>query len=90
MDKLSLAALEATLTLFLDEAWALAEVPTLRMLCRGLAEIEAQAQRIAAAIAAEMPGVEAAVIDEFSQMGSGSLPAQNLAHARRGGGQPAA
>ena len=32
VDKLPLAALEATLTLFLDEAWALAEVPTLRML----------------------------------------------------------
>ena len=32
--KLTLAALEATLSLFLDEAQALREVPTLRMLCR--------------------------------------------------------
>lgn len=78
VDKLSLAALEATLTLFLDEAWALAEVPTLWMLCRGLAEIDAQARRIASAICAATTGVEAAVIDGVSQMGSGSLPAQNL------------
>ena len=48
--KLTLAALEATLSLFLDEAQALREVPTLRMLCRGLAEIAAQAERIAEAI----------------------------------------
>jgi L-seryl-tRNA(Ser) seleniumtransferase len=78
VDKLSLAALEATLTLFLDEAWALGEVPTLRMLCRGLAEIDAQARRIAAAICAGTAAVAAEVIDGFSQMGSGSLPAQNL------------
>ena len=77
VNKLSLAALEATLTLFLDEATALAEVPTLRMLCRGLAELDAQARRIAAAILAA-PGVEAAVLGGVSQMGSGSLPAQNL------------
>jgi L-seryl-tRNA(Ser) seleniumtransferase len=78
VDKLSLAALEATLVLFLDEAWALDQVPTLRMLCRGLADIDAQARRIAAAIVTEAPDAEAAVIDGFSQMGSGSLPAQNL------------
>jgi L-seryl-tRNA(Ser) seleniumtransferase len=78
VDKLALAALEATLTLFLDEAWALSEVPTLRMLCREAAEIEAQARRIAAAIASAESDVETEVIDGFSQMGSGSLPTQNL------------
>jgi L-seryl-tRNA(Ser) seleniumtransferase len=78
LDKLTLAALEATLVLFLDEAWAIGEVPTLRMLCRGAGEIGLQAERIAAAIAAESPGA-ATVIDGFSQMGSGSLPTQNLA-----------
>ena len=47
--KLTLAALEATLLLFFDEERALGEVPTLRMVCRRLADIAAQAERIAAA-----------------------------------------
>ncbi len=76
--KLTLAALEATLTLFLDEALALREVPTLRMLCRPLGEIAEQAERIARAIAEQSPGTAVSVIDGFSQMGSGSLPGQDL------------
>jgi L-seryl-tRNA(Ser) seleniumtransferase len=76
--KLTLAALEATLTLFLDEAAALREVPTLRMLCRPLEEIAEQAERIAQAVAQQVAGINVAVIDGFSQMGSGSLPGQNL------------
>ncbi len=78
VDKLTLTALEATLALFLDEAWALAEVPTLRMLSRDLADLGTQAERIAAAIAQAAPGAAAAVIDGASQMGSGSLPTQDL------------
>ena len=77
--KLTLAALEATLTLFLDESRALREVPTLRMLCRTPAEIAAQADRIARAIDRDAHEATVNVIDGFSQMGSGSLPTQNLA-----------
>ena len=78
VDKLTLAALEATLVLFLDQERALREVPTLRMLRRDLADIEAQAERIAAAIRAAVPGAKVAVVEGFSQMGSGSLPGQDL------------
>ncbi len=77
-DKLTLAALEATLVLFLDQQRALCDVPTLRMLRRDLADIEMQAQRIAAAVRAAVPGASVAVVDGFSQMGSGSLPGQDL------------
>ena len=77
--KLTLAALEATLTLFLDESQALREVPTLRMLCRKSDKIAAQADRIAQAIGQRNAEVAVTVIDGFSQMGSGSLPTQNLA-----------
>ena len=76
--KLTLAALEATLSLFLDEAKALREVPTLRMLCRGLAEIAAQAERIAQAIGRRTSAAVVTTAEGFSQMGSGSLPTQNL------------
>ncbi len=77
-DKLTMAALEATLALFLDPQRALSEVPTLRMLRRALADIEAQAQRIAAEICAVVPGAKITVVPGFSQMGSGSLPGQDL------------
>jgi len=79
VDKLTLAALEATLGLFLDQSVALAEVPTLAMLRRGVAEIGEQAGRIAEAIRRATNGAQVTVIDGFSQVGSGSLPTQNLA-----------
>jgi L-seryl-tRNA(Ser) seleniumtransferase len=77
-DKLTLAALEATLVLFLNKDRAPAEVPTLRMLRRGLADIQTQAERIAAAIRAFVSGAKVAVVEGFSQVGSGSLPGQDL------------
>ena len=78
LDKVGLAALEATLVLFLDHGRALREVPTLRMLCRDLVDLQAQAERMAAAVRAAVPAAKAAVIEGFSQMGSGSLPGQDL------------
>jgi len=88
--KLTLAALEATLSLFFDEAMALREVPTLAMLARPLSEIDDQAKRIARAVRPRAAGATVTVIDGASQMGSGSLPTQNIptrlvAIAPRGG-----
>ena len=77
--KLTLAALEATLSLFLDEEVALREVPTLRMLARSLDDVGAQAERIAEAIRRAAPGTEVTVEDGASQMGSGSLPTEDIA-----------
>ena len=48
------------------------------MLRRDLADIQTQAERIAAAIRAAVPGAKVAVVEGFSQMGSGSLPGQDL------------
>ncbi len=78
VDKVTLAALEATLMLFLDEELAMREVPTLRMLCRELSEITEQAGRIAAALKKRASGASVSTTEGFSQMGSGSLPEQNL------------
>jgi len=77
--KLTLATLEATLKLFLDESVALSEVPTLRMLRRDTSEIAEQAKRLASQLGESNIDAEAKTIAGFSQMGSGSLPAQNLA-----------
>jgi L-seryl-tRNA(Ser) seleniumtransferase len=76
--KLTLAALEATLRLFLDQATALQQVPTLRMLRRSLPELRAQAERIAQAVGRHVPQAEIRPVDGYSQMGSGSLPTQEL------------
>ncbi len=77
--KLTLTALEATLKLFLDESIALREVPTLKMLRRDSSEIAKQAERLALELSKSVSGVAVTTICGFSQMGSGSLPAQNLA-----------
>jgi L-seryl-tRNA(Ser) seleniumtransferase len=76
--KLTLAALEAALSLFFDEATALREVPTLAMLARSLEDIAAQADRIAAAVRKAAPAARVETLDGSSQMGSGSLPTQNI------------
>jgi L-seryl-tRNA(Ser) seleniumtransferase len=76
--KMTLAALEATLPLFFNEAQAIREIPTLRMLARGRKEIWQQADRIAAALTQRRVAAHVSVIKGYSQMGSGSLPAQNL------------
>jgi len=76
--KLTLAALEATLTLFLDEETALREVPTNQMLCRDRESLGEQADRIAAAIGTRVTGAGVEVADGFSQMGSGSLPTHDI------------
>jgi len=77
--KLTLAALEATLKLFLDESIALREVPTLQMLRRNLSEITAQVECIALQLRQRISGAAVSTTAGFSQMGSGSLPTQNLA-----------
>jgi L-seryl-tRNA(Ser) seleniumtransferase len=78
VDKLTLTILEATLKLFLDESVAIDQVPTLAMLRRPLDLIDATARRIATALQHAGVGADASIIDGSSQMGSGSLPAQDL------------
>lgn len=77
--KLTMAVLEATLKLFLDEAVALREVPTLQMLRRSADEIRRHAERLASQLREKGLAAKVATTSGFSQMGSGSLPAQNLA-----------
>lgn len=76
--KLTLATLEATLKLFLDESIALREVPTLQMLRRSAQEIRQHAEKLASQIRDRSGGAKVTTESGFSQMGSGSLPTQNL------------
>ncbi|MHC5059582.1 MAG: L-seryl-tRNA(Sec) selenium transferase [Planctomycetota bacterium] len=79
--KITLAVLEATLLQFFDEAMALCKVPTLQMLARDSDDIAKQAKRILSKLQKDISGTAIKIVPGFSQMGSGSLPAQNLATA---------
>lgn len=77
VDKISLAALEATLRLFLDEQRAMAGVPTLAMLRKTMEEIGAVATRIASKLDGGL-SCELRVENAIGFMGGGSLPGQEL------------
>jgi L-seryl-tRNA(Ser) seleniumtransferase len=72
IDKLSLAALEATLRLYRDPNEAVAAVPVLRMLVAGEAELQARAQAMVDSIGA------ARVIRASAKAGGGALPLLEL------------
>jgi L-seryl-tRNA(Ser) seleniumtransferase len=73
IDKLSLAALEATLRLYLDPAAARRAIPVLAMLDASEAELADRAGRLAAAI-----GPPAAVMRAVARIGGGALPLLEL------------
>jgi L-seryl-tRNA(Ser) seleniumtransferase len=76
IDKLSLAALAATLRLYRDPAAALREVPVLRMLVAGEDELARRAEAMRERLASG--GVEARVIRAPARVGGGALPLLEL------------
>ncbi|HHW34220.1 MAG TPA: L-seryl-tRNA(Sec) selenium transferase [Paracoccus solventivorans] len=81
LDKIRLAAIEATLRLYRDPDRLAERLPTLRMLTRSRDEIAAQAQRLLAPVAAMLPEYRVQVVDCSSQIGSGALPVEALPSA---------
>ncbi len=78
LDKMTLAALEATLRLYLNEARALDEIPGLRMLGAPLDELRQRAEALAERLRA-VPGVaRAEASDDIAYVGGGSLPDQTM------------
>jgi L-seryl-tRNA(Ser) seleniumtransferase len=73
-DKLTLAALEGTLGLYLDPGRALREVPVLRMLNDPVETVRARAERLAAAVGGE-------VEETVARVGGGALPLAELPSA---------
>lgn len=80
-DKMTLAALEATLRLYLHPEKLAAELPTLRLLTRQGEAIRQQGERIQAALAAHYADFDLQVEPCLSQIGSGSLPVDRLPSA---------
>jgi L-seryl-tRNA(Ser) seleniumtransferase len=74
-DKMTLTALEATLRLYLDEPRALAEIPTLRMLTRPVAELDRQARALARRLRRRFGGLlRVTVVESEGRAGGGALP----------------
>src|SRR5215475_5788321 len=78
LDKMTLAALEATLRLYLNEERALREVPVLRLLGTPLAELRQRAEVLAVRLR-EIGGVASVrVCEDTAFVGGGSLPDQAM------------
>ncbi len=76
LDKMTLAALEATLRLHTDPARAAAEVPVLRMLAQTVAELRARAE-VLCGLLAGVCGAE--IVASVGHAGGGALPGQDIA-----------
>ncbi|GIV15463.1 MAG: L-seryl-tRNA(Sec) selenium transferase [Armatimonadota bacterium] len=80
VDKLTLAALEATLRLYLNPQEAVREIPVLRALAMSAEQIRRRARRLKQSLQAVLPAEKVAVRlrEGMSAVGGGSLPGQQL------------
>lgn len=76
LDKMTLAALEATLRLYLDSDQAKKRIPTIRMLCETAEEVQVRAEQLLERVRAKVDGrfAEFTLVDEISRAGGGALP----------------
>lgn len=77
-DKLTLAALEATLRLYRDPARAVQRIPVLRMLATRAEVLREMAERLAAQLCEVLPGWPCAAAAGHSSIGGGALPTAKL------------
>ena len=79
IDKLTLAALESTLLLYLDEKRAMEEIPTLRMLSLDTKKLKQRGKRLLKRLSGRIDGrITFLVREDVSQVGGGALPLQEL------------
>jgi L-seryl-tRNA(Ser) seleniumtransferase len=79
IDKLTLAALDATLSQYLDKEKAVRDIPTLWMLTQPLSEIERKARLLADGLkGAGNSELSITIQDDTSQSGGGALPTGNF------------
>jgi L-seryl-tRNA(Ser) seleniumtransferase len=78
LDKMTLAALEATLRLYLNEGRALQEVPGLRMLGTPPEELRRRAEALAGRLRAVEGVARAEPGEDVAYVGGGSLPDQTM------------
>ena len=79
VDKLTLAALEATLPAWADPGRAAREIPALAMLKLDEETLRARATRLQGLLAAHLPHVRVGIARGDGEVGGGALPMQRLA-----------
>ena len=77
VDKMTLAALEATLRLYRYPELALARIPFYQMVSQPVEVLEARGNRLLALLA-EAPGLAAALVESQAQIGAGSVPNETI------------
>ncbi len=79
IDKFTVAALEATLRAYLDGERALEEIPVLKMLIAGRADLERRARELARLLNEHAAGrAQITVVQVTSRVGGGALPTAEL------------
>jgi len=78
IDKLTLAALESTLRLYLQPEKALRELPVLKMFSATSEEQQKRCQRLFERLQAESLAVEIALVEDVSRVGGGAMPLTEL------------
>jgi L-seryl-tRNA(Ser) seleniumtransferase len=78
IDKLTLAAFEATLMQYIEPERAKRDVPTLRMLLEEPASVRKRARKIAARLK-DLKNVEISVVEDSAFSGGGALPEHEIA-----------
>ena len=81
LDKMTLAALEATLRIYLEPDEALTKIPTLRMLTEPVEDVKERAKVLAHALRKQVTARQAhlEVVEETGRAGGGSLPMCDIA-----------
>jgi len=79
IDKLTLAALESTLRLYLDQDSVIRKIPTLRMITMTKEELATRTSSFREKVLNKIPDTfDVQMIEDVSQVGGGALPAQYL------------
>jgi len=78
VDKMTIATLAATLTLYYDEQEAITKIPTLKMLLMGLNELEQKACELRKVLSVLEVSAVFTVVDSYSQVGGGAYPGEEI------------
>ena len=78
VDKLALAALEATLALYADPVRAAEQIPTLVALRAPREALQGRAERLADELRGRVAGLETRIVEGHGEVGGGAMPLEKL------------
>jgi len=79
IDKMTIAALEATLRMYMDEEEAIKNIPTLRMILEPKEKIRKRAEALLEMLESTLgERAQISIVEEYSQIGGGSMPLEKL------------